>query len=477
MPKFFSPGPGKLQRRRFIQLAIASGGLASLATCRQLAEPPQAGTIDSEEIESGLNWRQFAGVKLSLLLNDHPWTTGLLPYLSDFEALTGIELTSRIVAEPEYFTEMEATLRTAPVSPDVFFLPMDSTAYRLWGDDLLLPLTPYLNNPQLTAADYNLFDFPEGFRLAAMYPPDSDNPDLFGIPATFEAYILFYNKNLVNQLLGGEVPRTMTDLVRAADQINQSGQAFGAVMRGIASDTIIDTVSGLVLNGWGEDPTPLPFNVWFDEDWQKPRFNDPRVVAGLTTYAQLMQAGPPNIKQMAWLEATQLFQSGQAAFYIDASLFGPDFEQIEASAIAGNVGYSVLPPVHQHSLTGHWLWGLGIPRRAPQPQAAWLFIQWATSPPMEAKIAVTTGGAPRFSTWLTPSVYTDAMAIDYALAVQIAMQTSRPTAVLHPQWNRIAQAIAETIHHIYDGVDPVVATDQLQATVVQLMAQGEESHE
>ena len=69
-----------------------------------------------------------------------------------------------------------------------------------------------------------------------------------------------------------------------------------------------------------------------------------------------------------------------------------------------------------------------------------------------------------------PSVYTEAINFDYALAVQTAMQTSRPTAVLHPRWNEVALAIAATIHDIYDGVEPALAAAQLQTTVTQLMA-------
>ncbi len=348
---------------------------------------------------------------------------------------------------------------------------MDSTAYRLWRKGLLQPLTPLIDNPRLTQSNYNLYDFPENFRLAATYPLGDSNSSLFGIPATFEAYILFYNKTLINQYLNGFLPKTMTDLVEAALKLKQRGQGqfFGTVMSGIASDTIIDTVTGIVLNHWGNAPSPLPHNIWFDGHWNQPRLRDQRIREGLRHYAQLMQAGPPNIKEMDWTEATRLFREGKAAFYIDASLFAPDFENPKLSPIAGNVGYALLPSSQGRSRTGHWLWGLGIAQKAKNPQAAWLFIQWATSEIMEPKIGVMTGGPPRFSSWVTPSVYTEAMNIDYGLAVQTAMRTSQPTVVLHPRWNQVALAIATTIHELYDGADEEMALTKLEKQIKQLM--------
>ncbi|WP_243397390.1 extracellular solute-binding protein [Crocosphaera subtropica] len=417
------------------------------------------------------DWQQFAGEEIFLLLDDHPWTEGLKPYVSDFEALTHIKTNIKIVPEPEYFKVMESTIQAETEEVDAFFLPMDSTAYRLWRKGLLHSLTPLINNPQLTLSDYNFYDFPENFRLVGMYPPESPNSELFGIPATFEAYILFYNKILINQYLNGLVPKTMTELVDVALQLKEMGEGkfFGAVMRGIPSDTIIDTVTGILLNHWGSQPSPLPHNIWFDGDWQKPRLSDQRIREGLRNYAKLMQAGPPNIKEMDWPEATRLFREGKAAFYIDASLFGPDFDNPEVSDIAGNVGYTVLPPSGKTSMTGHWLWGLGIAQKSKNPQAAWLFIQWATSQAIERKISVVTGGAPRFSSWVTPSVYTEAMNIDYALAVQTAMRTSRPTVVLHSNWNQVAKAIATTIQEIYDGAKQEVAVAKLQTQIQQMM--------
>jgi len=463
---------GQIPRRYLLKLALAAGLLPGLtSTCAGTPDPP---TPDAGQRPGADLWQQFAGTELRLLLNDHPWTQGIRPYLNEFESLTGMPLRIQTIAEPDYFREMETALNNRPQEVDAFFLPMDSTAYRLWRGDRLHSLTPFIHDPTLTTRNYNLYDFPEGFRLAAMYPPGQAEAELFGIPATVEVYILFYNKRLVDRFLGGQVPSTMAELVQAAAQINASSEAIGMVLRGIPSDTIIDTVTGIILNGWGSEPTPLPFNVWFDGDWSRPRMTDPRIVEGLATYADLMRAGPAHIKQMDWAEATQRFRDGEAAFYIDASLFGPDFENPETSTIAGEVGYAVLPRVQPQSLTGHWLWGLGISKQSPHPQAAWLFIQWATSAAMEAKIAVATGGAPRFSTWLTPSAYTEAMALDYALAVQTAMRTSRPTAVFHPQWNQVALAIVATIHRIYDGEDPQAAADQLQATVLQKLALAQE---
>lgn len=457
-------------RRQFIQLAACSSLLTPLLS--NCLRPSSQTNAEDANRDRGVHWRQFAGTEISLLLDEHPWTRGIQPYLPAFEALTGIQLRLQIVPEPAYFQAIETVVRADPVQADVFFLPMDSTAYRLWQDSLLLPLTPLINNEQLTAPSYNLFDFPEGFRLAAMYPPEQTDKNLFGIPATFEAYILFYNKRLVNQYLQGEVPKTMAALIQAATQINQAGEGevFGAVMRGVKSDAIIDTVTGIVLDSWGSDPTPLPHNLWFDGDWRRPRLNDPRIVAGLRAYAQLMQAGPSHIKTIDWPEATQLFRRGKAAFYIDASLFGPSYEDVATSAIAGDVGYATLPRFRQESLTGHWLWGLGIPRKTQHPEAAWMFIQWATSQHMEAKIAIATGGAPRFSSWLTPSVFTAAMNVDYALAVQTAMRTSRPTAVLHAYWSQIALAIADTLQQIYDGAEATAAVERLQRRVERTMA-------
>ena len=125
----------------------------------------------------------------------------------------------------------------------------------------------------------------------------------------------------------------MAELTAAAAKINEEGAAdgvVGAVMRGIRSDTIMDTLAGVVLNSFGEQDAPLPYNLWFDGGWDNPRLDDPAICQGLTDYALMLAAGPANKFAIDWPDANTLFQQGRAAFFIDASLFGPGYEDPDA---------------------------------------------------------------------------------------------------------------------------------------------------
>jgi multiple sugar transport system substrate-binding protein len=110
-------------------------------------------------------------------------------------------------------------------------------------------------------------DFPQGFQDPGTYPPGDASAQLYGIPISFETYILFSNKDLVAKYLGGVMPKTFDELIAAAEKITKDGAkdgVVGAVMRGIRSDTIMDTFSGVVYDSWGAKEAPPPYGLWFD---------------------------------------------------------------------------------------------------------------------------------------------------------------------------------------------------------------------
>jgi multiple sugar transport system substrate-binding protein len=422
------------------------------------------------------DWKRFSGASVTVLMPEHPVLNGVKTVLEQFEADTGIKVNVESMAENLYFDRMELALRAEQGVADVYFVPMDSTAFTQWSAGLIKSLSPYLNDVSMTAPDYDFADFPAGFTVATQYPPDSADKENFAIPASFEAYTLFYNKDLVDQYLDGKLPTTMDELLAAAQTVKEKsgGAVAGAVMRGIRSHTIMDTVTGMVFNAYGTDPTDLPYNVWFDGDWAKPRLTDERIATGLSHYAGMMSAGPDNIQALDWPDASLLFGQGLAAFFIDASLFGPGFEDESASAVAGKVGYSTLPPVTAggESYTGHWMWGYSIPANSQNPDAAWYFIQYISNKANAASIGSFHGGAPRLSTW-AESAYTDSLNPDYAATVQKAMKNSRTTVVFREGWSEYALAIVDAIQAMYGGSTPAEATAASQAAIEKLVEQSQ----
>lgn len=422
--------------------------------------------------QDAFDWRSLEGSTVTVLMSEHPVTEGMRAVLDQFQEETGITVNLQPLAENLYFDRMELALRAEEGVADVYFVPMDSTAFTQWSNGLMQPITPFLDDPAMTSPDYDFADFPQGFVQATQYPPGDAAAQNFAVPVSFEAYILFYNKDLVDEYLGGEVPATMDELIAAAQMISEEsgGTVAGAVMRGIRSHTIMDTVTGMVFNHWGESEMNLPYNVWFDGDWTNPILTDERVMGGLADYAGMMSAGPANIQALDWPDASLLFQQGRAAFFIDASLFGPGFEDPEASVVAGKTGYALLPPVEAggSSWTGHWMWGLGIPANAQNAEAGWFFIQWMTSKNIEPTIGAFHGGAARLSTWAN-SAYSDTLNPEYVEVVQTAMETSRTTVVFREGWSEYALAIVDGIQAMYNGTAPEEAMAASQDAILALV--------
>jgi len=443
----------------FVASACAGqGGTPAPSTAP--AEAPSAGGSPLPSA-AGFDWMAHTGEEITFLANEHPWTDGMKPLIDQFTQETGIKVNLQPFSEDLYFDKMEQVLRGSEGAADVYFLPMDSTAFSQFNAGLIEPLDGYIGDPNKTAADYELADFPQGFLDPGTYPPGDAAAKLYGIPISFESYILFSNKDLVDKYLGGVMPKTFEELIAAAEKINKEGAAdgvAGAVMRGIRSDTIMDTFSGPVFDAWGATEAPGPYGLWFDGGWDKPRLTDPAVCAGMTNYAKLLAAGPANKFAIDWPDANTIFSQGKAAFFIDASLFGPSYEDPTVSQVAGKVGYSALPPASGDgtSYTGHWLWGLGIPANAKNKDAAWYFTQWMTNKANTAKIGATTGGAPRLSSYSDPA-YTDALVPEYVSAVNEAMKTSRTTVVFKDGWKDGALAIVDGMLAIANGEDPTAA--------------------
>ena len=410
------------------------------------------------------DWKAQSGSEITVMVSENPWTNGLREHVAEFEAQTGIKVNLSAFAEDLYGDRMNMAVRSTEPVADAYMVAMDSAIFEQYSADLVEPLSPYLADAAKTDAAYDLEDYPAGFRAGASFPVGDSAAELYSIPISFETYIMFYNKDLVAKYLDGKVPATMDELMTSAATVSAAGggKDFGATMRGKLSAELVDTMTGIVFNAWGGDEIKLPENVWFDGDWAKPRFNNPKISTGLSYYAGLLKAGPPSVMSYGWEDASRFFADGHAAFFVDASVFGPSFESPDSSKVAGKVGYAPLPPsAGDIGYSGHWAWGLSIPKNSANKDAAWLFVQWATGKPMTTEFGKKTGGAPRLSSW-DDDGYKAALNPEYIAAVQTQMQHTRPTSVFREGWSEVVLQIVDTIQQIAGGADAQEATNTLQ---------------
>ncbi len=332
-------------------------------------------------------WTQFKGTTIHVLLSRSHWQQVIAPYLPEFEQLTGIRLATEVHEQGDLWNILETGL-AQPGRVDVFMTHpgLDGVRYRRAG--WIQPVNDYLRDSTLTSPDYKWEDFLPRTR-AAMEIEGA----ILGPPVMGEHLALLYRKDLfkANKLA---VPRTLDELETAARLLHKKPMGpDGAVGVGLVSrgnGTAATSLYGAILYSMG--------GTWLDG--RRPTINEPLGVAALERIGRLLGSyGPPNISDFNWQEASNVFTQGKAAMYIEGSSIYPIIELSEKSQVSGNVGYAVFPAGPAGAGTTVAVRGLAIAKQSANPKAAWMFLQWATSPDMVRRALVRGVLVSRESVW------------------------------------------------------------------------------
>ncbi len=165
------------------------------------------------------DWKQVSGAEITLLASEHPWTAGVREHLTEFEELTGIKVNVTAFAEDLYLDRANLAIRSEEPVADVFMTLMDAAIYEQVSVGGVASLTPYFTDAALTDTTYDYADFSPALLQGATFPPGDPAAQQYAIPISMEAYILFYNRALVDQHLGGD---RSGDVGRPADRCTNS---------------------------------------------------------------------------------------------------------------------------------------------------------------------------------------------------------------------------------------------------------------
>mgnify|MGYP000937820563 CR=1 FL=1 len=351
------------------------------------------------------DWRQYEGESIRVFLPNILWTTRISEQIHEFEELTGIGVEYDVIAEGAYRTSLPVELTARSNDFDVMgsmsVVEGQMFAQAGWYE----PLDPFIQDTAQTHSDWDLDDFPEGVKRAAM----EVNGTTVVVPWEAQTLLFFYRKDLFEKH-NLSVPTTFEELEDVVSKLhNPDERVYGISLRGAGLQTT--TPFSAMLYGMG--------GSWLDEN-RKPALNTPEAIEAMELYARLASNyGPPGLVSNSWIQTGEIFGQGNAATLIDINIFVPTFENPETSAVAGKVGYAVVPAGPAGSQPFISGWGFAVNPFSSNKGPAWYFIQWATSKEMQKQAALTGQPVPRISAQQhmdAPDDLREALSISYEIA-------------------------------------------------------------
>lgn len=430
------------------------------------AEPGAAPEAMAEEPipEGEFHWRRYAGTSIRVLLNRHPWQEAIEPLIPEFEELTGITVITEVYPEDQFRAKLTVELASGVANIDAAMMMPANDALRWMDESWLVYLDDYLADPVLTNPEYAAEDFLEAAwdaELTTSLAPEAAE-QVIGIPITIENTALMYRKDIFEKH-GLEVPTTMEELEAVLQTLEElEPDLTGIVMRGRRAAATSQWAS--FLHSFG--------GSWLHPDGTA-AINTPETVQAFDFYGRMLREyGPPGAVGYHWAETTSDFSAGRAAMHIGPNIFYAIYENPESSAVAGNVGYALFPAGPAGSIPIVGVWGLSIPYISENPEAAWYFIQWASSPEMVRRLQMENailGG--RTSAWSDPEMaeyYPEDLLQNVLESLEIATPLWNPPVIPVAE---VRDVVGEVIVAAIEGRDVQEAADAAAQRMNEILGQ------
>ncbi len=337
----------------------------------------------------GFSWQRFKGSKLYVLSLKNPWSEAIERMVPEFEKLTGIQAEFSVLPEIQARQKAQIEFTSGTGGLDAWDTSPHVEKRRFWKSGWYLDLRKFLNDPTMTAPDYDWADIHPAGKVI-MTQPDGT---ISALPIWLNNDLLFYRKDLLQQK-GLKLPKTLAEMEEVAQKLHNPPGMYGFVNRGLKNantpkwDWALYAMGGTFLTKDG-----------------KANINSPEAIKAMDWYAGMLRRyAPPGVLNFNWYECSAVFMQGTAAMYYDSVNFASPFEDKEKSKIVGKVGYSALPagPGGQFAIGGSE--GVAISPQSPRQGPAYFFGQWATSKQTATRLMMGGVGMLRTSVWNNPQV-------------------------------------------------------------------------
>ena len=299
------------------------------------------------------------------------FVSSVTKHVPEYEELTGDTVRLHIIDSDTYFSNDIHAQLGEPDGADVF-MSGPVLAWEHLAAGFVEPLDDYIARAR---DDYDFGDFLPNLIVpntwnGAFGTPLGEGP-LLGIPVNCESYNLAYDRARL-EALGLDVPRTWTEYFDAARVIARGGAQRGFAQRG---EQVWHTMyTGFASQFWSEGARD------FDADGRSAIATPIAVQATAQFLDALHDAGPRDWTNQRWYELAMDFCAGDYGLIVDSDHYVAFFEDATTSSMAGRVGYAMPPAGATVEIAPSlWTWSLVMNARSRRKDAAWRFMQWASS--------------------------------------------------------------------------------------------------
>ncbi|WP_395014580.1 extracellular solute-binding protein [Dongia sp.] len=364
---------GEISRREMLKGASRLG--LGIATTSFLLNQAM-----SQAMAADFDWMKFKGTKLKLLLNKHPYADAMIANIDSFKTMTGMDVSYDIFPEDVYFDKVTAALSSGSSEYDAFM----TGAYMTWTygpAGWIEDLNAYIKDPAKTNPNYNWEDVLPGLRASTAWNGvpggalGSDDAKQWCIPWGFELNNVSYNRKLFEKV-GVEPPKNLEDMVGVAAKITKdAGGPYGIGVRGSRSWASIHPGFLSGYSNYGQ----RDFDV--SDGKLKAAMNTAESKAYHKLWVQMIQdSGPKNWSTYTWYQVGTDLGAGASGMIFDADILGY-FMNGGDNKEAGNIAYAPFAanPAAKAPTPNVWIWSLALSSFSKQKDAAWTFMQWASS--------------------------------------------------------------------------------------------------
>ncbi len=389
----------------------------------------------------------YKGKTVYVISANNLYMQGMKEQIPDFEKITGIKVVPDVLGENIAAQKINVELAGSTGAYDAIW-GMSSDYFQYAKLKWILPLDPFVKKSAITNKQIlNKNDF-----IKSLYDAGVIDNKTYAIPSFAATTMLYYRTDVFAKLGIKGPPKTIDDIVAASKKIKSSNLDMAAIgLRGAPGSAINVWIWPSFLHAMGGDFVKhYPTNM-------TPTLNSPQAIKAAETYASLLKDySIPGASTANFDEIVREFVEGRLAMMIEGApqatkVFNPAF-----SKVIGKVGFGYVPSGPKGTHPGFQAQGWMIPSAAKNQEAAWLFIQWATSRDVMLKASLQTSysAVPRLSIWNNPDFVkkyslggTDYLKI-YLDSLKLAKLDFRPPI---PEYGKVCDIVGFALNKVSVG--------------------------